>query len=100
MKHTYFVTHKKLNLIQQNKLTKYNIDTVIQLNGTDTYPEFYAFLTEVYYKAIKEKAQDSLNNLSPIVISVPSSQNTIEQDFKFLVNSNECFKSLVPIMRY
>ncbi|MDN3101189.1 SIR2 family protein [Enterococcus faecalis] len=94
LKHTYFVTHKKLNLIQQNKLTKYNIDTVIQLNGTDTYPEFYAFLTEVYYKAIKEKAQDSLNNLSPIVISVPSSQNTIEQDFKFLVNSNECFKKL------
>lgn len=67
---------------------------MIQLNGTDTYPEFYAFLTEVYYKAIKEKAQDSLNNLSPIVISVPSSQNTIEQDFKFLVNSNECFKKL------
>lgn len=94
LKHTYFVTDKKLNNIKKNKLKKYNIDTVVELDSLDDYEDLYSFFTEMYYQAIEEKQQESLDNLSPTVVTVSSSQKTIEQDFRFLVNSNECFRNL------
>lgn len=91
LKHTYFITDKELTMIQKNKLTKYNIDTIIKLNNIDEYLELYSFFTDTYYQAMIEKERESLNNLSPSVVSSPSSQKTIEQDLGFLVNSNKCF---------
>ncbi|MBO0419685.1 SIR2 family protein [Vagococcus fluvialis] len=94
LKHTYFVTEKELTMIQRTKLTKYNIDTIIQLDSVNDYTKLYSFFSNIYYQAEREKQQDSLKNLSPSLKVLESSQNTIEQDFDFLVNSNKCFNYL------
>lgn len=94
LKHTYFVTEKELTMIQRTKLTKYNIDTIIKLDSISDYTELYSFFSNIYYQAVREKQQDSLKNLSPSLKILESTQNTIEQDFDFLVNSNKCFSYL------
>ena len=55
LKHTYYVTHKELNKIEEHKLTNFNIDTIIKLESDKDYLKFYDFVKIQYEKTVEKK---------------------------------------------
>ena len=90
LKHTYYVTHKELNKIEEHKLTNFNIDTIIKLESDKDYLKFYDFVKIQYEKTVEKK--DVTLALNPKIIFDKSDKESFYNDISYLMQTYHIYR--------